>query len=138
TPVLETSGHVESAAPSALAAGPLDPVTLRGLADLICGDSGPVYRSGVALTQFFKAAGIEGPGHDGSSRNWWTKQRLEQLNATPAEIENVILRLPDPREYAGDHGNLRTAIGQLNRILAIEGLSVVLAGTKPRLERGDA
>lgn len=138
TPPLETTGQLERAVPSAPAVAPLDPVTLRELADLICGDSGPLYRSGIALTHFFKAAGIEGPGHDGSSRNWWARQRLEQLNANPAAIEKVILRLADPREYAGDPSKVRAAVDQLNRILAIEGLSVVLAGTKPRLERGAA
>src|SRR5258708_4431261 len=137
-PVLETPGQLERAAASGPAAAPLDPVTLRELADPICGDSGPAYRSGIALTHFFKAAGIDGQSHDGSSRSWWTRQRLEQLNANPAAIEKVILRLADPREYAGDPVKLRTAVDQLNRILAIEGVRVMLTGTNPRLERGAA
>ena len=76
----------------------LDGQTLDALADLICGDGGPEYRQGWKLPLFFRRAGVECPDHDGSTRKWWTLERLQEYNRRPEEVEQVILRLAEPRE----------------------------------------
>lgn len=111
----------------------LDEQTLDALADMICGDDGPVYRKGWELPLFFRRAGLPCPEHDGQTRKWWTLNRLREFNQIPQRMEGVILRLADPREYKGDAGIAETALTALNRILAVEGLAIELSGINPRL-----
>ncbi len=111
----------------------LDAKTLEALAELICGDDGPVYRKGWELPGFFKRAGLECPDHDGSTRKWWTLDRLREYQEVPRALERVILRLADPKEYAGDGETAGEVVRRLNRILRVEGLEVVLEGAKPRV-----
>jgi len=114
---------------------PLDEQTLDALADLICGDQGPVYRRGWELPLFFRRAGLSCPDHDGSTRRWWTLDRLREFNHLSGTIEKVVLRLADPREYKGDSATVQEALTRLNRVLAIEGLEVELSGLTPRLRQ---
>ncbi len=88
--------------------GEVDDETIGALADFVCGESGPLYRAGWAL------------------------------NSQPGMLRRVVLRLADPREYQGDLGKVREAIEGLNRILAIEGYSLGLDGTTPRIHQGVA
>jgi len=111
----------------------LDDQTLDALADLICGDDGPLYRKGWELPLFFRRAGLRCPDHDGSTRKWWTLDRLREFNQSPQDIEKILLRLADPREYKGDAEAAKTALTELNKLLAIEGFEIELSGVNPRL-----
>ena len=75
----------------------LDYKTLEAIAELICGE-GDYYRTGRELPIFFRNAGLECPDHDGTTRKWWTLERLEEYNKNPDEIKKVILRLANPKE----------------------------------------
>jgi hypothetical protein len=112
-----------------------DPATLEVLADFICGDEVarfPLYRTGSALTRFFHGIGINAT-HDGSSRKWWVLSALQQLE--PADVEKVILRLVDLREYGGDQTKLGLALRSMNGILVVENLAVGFDGARPELRR---
>lgn len=113
----------------------LDPVTLDSIADFICGDDGdrfPSYRSSGYLTRFFQNLGIE-VAHDGSTRKWWVVEVLKGLQ--PSELEKVILRLVDLREYKADREKLKTALLSMNDILAMDDFGVALDGARPILIR---
>jgi len=58
---------------------------------------------------------------------------LERLE--PSDIEKVILRLVDLREYRADQEQLGLAVRSVNAILAMENLSVGFAGATPQLRR---
>jgi hypothetical protein len=112
-----------------------DPATLDALADFICGDDDkrfPVYRTSTYLTRFFQGIGINAT-HDGSTRKWWVLSVLEQLE--PSDIEKVILRLVDLREYGGNKEKLGLALRSISGILAMENLSVGFEGATPELRR---
>src|SRR6185437_2279478 len=109
----------------------LDPAVLDLISDLICGDDAeryPKYRSSKWLTQFFQDAGINAV-HDGSTRKWWVTSILEQLQ--PSDLEKVILRLADLREYKADVELLKIAVKQLNGALVMDGLRVGYENNKP-------
>ncbi|ABB15610.1 hypothetical protein [Carboxydothermus hydrogenoformans] len=112
---------------------PLDEKTLEALAELICGDSTEWYRKGWELPDFFRRAGLNCPAHDGSTRKWWTLERLKDYNLNPANIQKVIKRLADPREYPQNPELVKEVIGKLNKILCVEGLEVYLEGVKPQI-----
>jgi hypothetical protein len=98
----------------------LDSQTLKFLAEMICGDGGPVYRTGSELTRFFHRVGFSNFNHDGSTRKWWALSVLEQLSEN--NLKAVICRLADPREYRGNSDLIRPAIEELNDILMLEGI----------------
>lgn len=113
-----------------------DPATLDSVANFICGDDTdryPIYRSSSALTRFFQSTGIDRT-HDGSTRKWWVLGVLQQLQ--PSEIEAVILRLVDLREYKGDKSLLGVAVRVMNAILSMESLEIHFHGARPGLKRG--
>ena len=112
--------------------GGVDEKTLELLAEMICGDAGPVYRTGSELTRFFNRVGFSNFKHDGSTRKWWTLSVLSQL--TDNNLKAVICRLANPREYNGDPKKTSEAIAKLNTILALEGLAVELDGVTPCLK----
>ena len=112
-----------------------DGAILEALSEFICGDDAthfPVHRSSSYLTRFFRGIGINAT-HDGSTRKWWALGVLEQL--PPSDLEKVILRLVDLREYGGDQEKLRLAMRSMNGILAIENLRVGFDGAAPELRR---
>ncbi len=113
----------------------LDPATLDSLADFICGDNDerfPVYRSSSYLTRFFSSAGVDAV-HDGTTRKWWTLSVLKRL--TPPELERVILRLVDLREYKADRGQLKLAATSMNDLLAMDEFGISFVGARPILTR---
>jgi hypothetical protein len=115
-----------------------DPATLEALAEFICGDDEsrfPAYRSSSLLTRFFQGIGINAT-HDGSTRKWWVLGILEQLD--PEDVERVILRLVDLREYRGDQQKLGLAMRSMNDILSMEDLTVGFDGSAPELRRTSA
>ena len=114
----------------------LDPATLEALAEFICGDDTerfPVYRSSSFLTRFFQGIKINAT-HDGSTRKWWVLDILGQLS--PQELERVVLRLVDLREYKGNKTNLGLAVRSMNEILAMESFAITFDGTRPIITDG--
>jgi len=111
----------------------MDPQTLERLADFICGDGDayPAYRSGSELTRFFQRVGFANFSHDGTTRKWWTLNVLQQL--TDNNLNAVIRRLSNPKEYGGNQSQVVKALAGLNQILMVEGLKVELAGLEPAI-----
>lgn len=113
----------------------LDPITLDSIADFICGNDVkrfPIYRSSSYLTRFFQNAGISA-SHDGSTRKWWTLEILKQLQ--PSDVEKVVLRLVDLREYKGNQDLLKIAVRSMNDILLMDNLSINFNGIQPVLQK---
>lgn len=114
----------------------MDDQTLERIAEFICGDDGPVYRTGSQLTQFFHRAGFTNIDHDGSTRKRWTLSVLQQLSEN--ELKVVLLRLANPHEYNADKNATTQATAQLNEILALEGLQIVFEDVKPKIVESTA
>jgi hypothetical protein len=108
----------------------LDTDILDALADFICGDDNrfPIYRSSANLTRFFQSLGIN-VTHDGSTRKRWVLGVLKQLQ--PSDIEKVVLRLVDPREYGGAGEGFKKAVQSMNEILAMVSLAVAIDNARP-------
>lgn len=128
---------------------PLDEKSLEALAELICGHRTPWHREDEDLAGFFRRAGLECPDDFEVSffdlpmpqgayfrlRKQWTKKKLEGYNIEPSAIRKVILRLADPREYAGKPREVFfSVISELNQILSLEGLRVSLDGVNPKIQ----
>jgi hypothetical protein len=113
----------------------LDDNTLEEIARIICGDDGPVYRQGWDLPRFLQRAGWENVSeHDGAPRREWVLVRLRERRNNASDIESVILRLADPREYLGEPpGTVTEAARKLNAFLVYEGYQVQLPGGRPRI-----
>jgi hypothetical protein len=111
----------------------LDGQTLESLAELICGDNAEWYRRGSDLPRFFHNSELTCPNHDGTTRKWWTLERLKEYNKNPLDIQKVILRLSDPREYRGQANTVNEVINKLNDILAVEGFKIFLDGVTPKI-----
>lgn len=123
----------------------LDDTTLEAIAELICGSGqgsgggaayeapGP-YRSKSEIFAFFNRAGVV-PKGESSTRKWFVLESLQVLNREPIgnSLENVILRLANPKEYRGDSETTRTVIEHLNKILSVEGLEIALDSVQPLL-----
>jgi len=111
----------------------MDGMTLEQLAELICGDGDrfPQYRTGGQLTRFFQNVGFSNYRHDGTTRKWWVLNVLQQL--TDRNLSAVILRLADPKEYAGNREQVAQAITRLNELLNLEGKQVILDGVAPKI-----
>ena len=109
----------------------MDKQTLESIAEMICGEPGPVYRTGTGLTRFFQRVGFSNFIHDGSTRKWWTLSVLESL--TERNLQAVILRLANPREYKGEKDTVQSAVFQLNNMLSIEGIKIEIEGISSKL-----
>lgn len=115
----------------------LDPAVLEAITDIICGDDTdrfPKYRSSMWLTKFFQDAGINAT-HDGTTRKWWVLGVLDQLQ--PSDMEKVILRLADLREYKANLEQLKLAIKALNPALSMDGYKVGFQNNKPVIQFAD-
>jgi hypothetical protein len=107
---------------------------LERLAEMVSGDD-PLfpYRTGSALTRFFHRCGFN-YNHDGFTRKWWTKNRLDELNlgvSQPHDLPSdgllqVISELFDPIDFDEVNLKLEPALNSLNRILARDGLAAYL------------
>jgi len=115
----------------------LRPSALSVIANMICGDT-PYngifpYRSSSYLTRFFED--IDLPyAHDGSTRSWWVRSVLTELNSEvnqeetlpPMNLVKVIEYLVHPDHYIGI-GNVdqQIAIEKINKVLSSYELEVV-------------
>lgn len=108
----------------------LDSATFEAIADFICGDSEifPEYRSSGYITRFFNNLSIY-VTHDGSTRKWWVLNVLKQLSLE--NLEKVVLRLVDIREYKGDKLKLEMAQRAMSDILFMENMDIIFQGRDP-------
>ena len=91
--------------------GPLDGNTLKELARVICGDDHLYYRRGFEIAQFLENAGWHNlPEYDGEYRSEWTLRLLMERRENPSELEKVLLRLADAREYLEEPEVLPTIV----------------------------
>ncbi len=111
---------------------PLDGNAADNIANLLCGEPGPRYRKGWELTSFFENVGLP-YRHDGSTRAKWARETIRSM--PPAEQEQVVLRLGDPREYGGDQELWGASVHALNDILGPHGLRVDFEGMAVFLAR---
>lgn len=113
----------------------LDQVTLRNIAEMI-------YRRPGYPKEFFSRIGLTKVG--GAT---WTETNIEdayvalrRLNEgstgdlVAMEIEQILLRLVSPLEYANNMADVNNAQNKLNHWLQAEELKLVLDGVRPRLE----
>ncbi|MFC7326187.1 hypothetical protein [Marinactinospora rubrisoli] len=114
--------------------GILDANTLEELARVICGDEHLYYRKGYEIARFLKHAGWQRvPEYDGEYRKEWTLARLTEHREDPIELEKVLLRLADPREYLDEPDQLPAVISAVNGFLIHEGVRLENPGGRPRL-----
>ena len=98
------------------------------------------YRSSTYITRFFERCGLAFR-HDGSTRRWWAKDRLEELNLLPASSPDlpsddllvVISELFDRIDFDEQGKDLESALEALNKLLARDGLEAYLDDTSGRV-----
>lgn len=115
---------------------PLDESTLAEIAAMICGDeAGMKRRGGWELAPFFRRAGWEdAPDHDGSARHRWTLDVLRERHTDdPQDIERIILRLADRREYQQQPEDYDAVFKRLQEVLALEGHRIEYLKRRPFL-----
>jgi len=106
---------------------------VESLADFICWDNTkiyPIYRSSFYLTSFFNDLWVN-EIHDWTTRKIWVFNVLKKLSLD--EIENVILKLVDPRLYKWDVEKMKMALSTMNNILLLDNIKVDFDKTKPVL-----
>lgn len=112
------------------------------IADMICGnfkaeESFFVYRSSSYLTRFFQDCDTE-YAHDGSTRNYWVANTLQQILAEPhpnaqtppATFSRVIQALMDPADAINEGSDRPGALALLNSAMAREGFEAFYAEDK--------
>ncbi len=104
---------------------------LVGLAEMVTGDNGLFpYRSSSHITRFFERCGF-GFVHDGSTRKWWTKERLAELNEGPGQAYDlpsddlllIISELFDADEFDRCDKKLEPGLDSLTQLLVRSGLA---------------
>ncbi|GLY33469.1 hypothetical protein [Kineosporia sp. NBRC 101731] len=112
----------------------LDPNILEAVADVICGDdTSPYYRSGPKISRLFSSAGWKWAGTVEGGRRAWVIEQLHDRRANPEDMQRLILRLADPREYLDDTPALDATIHDLNELLALEGIEIHFTEAGPAL-----
>ncbi|PJN02027.1 hypothetical protein CG740_16705 [Streptomyces sp. CB01201] len=114
--------------------GVLDVNTLEELSRVISGDDHLYYRKGYEIARFLEHAGWQRvPEYDGEYRREWTLARLTERREDPTELEKVLLRLADPREYFDEPEQLPAVVSAVNAFLVHEGVRLENPGGRPRL-----
>ncbi|WP_411141268.1 hypothetical protein [Streptomyces sp. x-80] len=114
--------------------GPLDGNTLKELARVICGDDNLYYRRGFEITQFLENAGWRNvPEYDGEYRGEWVLHLLMERRENHTELEKVLLRLADAREYLEEPDVLPAVVNAVNAFLVHEGFRLENPGGRPRV-----
>lgn len=108
---------------------------LRKIAECVIGDNNAFeYRSSSEITEFFCDCGFDFI-HDGSTRWWWTKEKLEEIldlpssNASfpPKEFINLLNVLMHKSDAKEDDINREKALIELNKPLSKEGFEAFYA-----------
>ncbi|MEV0276489.1 hypothetical protein AB0I22_08920 [Streptomyces sp. NPDC050610] len=114
--------------------GRLDGNTLKELARVICGDEHLYYRRGFEIAEFLESAGwLDVPEYEGEYRSEWALQQLIARRETPTDLEKVLIRLADAREYLEEPDLLATVINAVNTFLVHEGFRLENPGGRPRV-----
>lgn len=114
--------------------GRLDGNTLKELARVICGDDHLYYRRGFEIAEFLESAGwLDVPEYEGEYRSEWALQQLMDRRETPTDLEKVLIRLADAREYLEEPDLLATVINAVNTFLVHEGFRLENPGGRPRI-----
>ncbi|WP_214107269.1 hypothetical protein [Acrocarpospora catenulata] len=113
--------------------------TVMQIADMICGNFPHEstffhYRSSSLLTEFFSDVGTDYT-HDGSTRQRWVADRLEEIlqephassGKLPATFARVIWRLMDPADATNEDHQRPGALAIINSALAREGFEAYYA-----------
>ncbi|GAA2750362.1 MULTISPECIES: hypothetical protein [Kitasatospora] len=112
----------------------LDENTLEELARVVAGDDDLYYRRGFEIAAFLKRAGWqEVPEYDGQYRREWATELLMERRDVSGEIEKVLLRLADPREYLDEPALLAEVVAAVNSFLIHEGYRLENPGGSARL-----
>jgi hypothetical protein len=117
-----------------------DDSTLEELAAMICGDEpGMKRRRGWDLALFLRRAGWEDvPDHDGSPRQRWILDLLRERKEDDAgDVERVVLRLADRREYQQQPSEYDPVIERLQEVLPLEGRRIDYRNGQPVLVEYD-
>jgi hypothetical protein len=105
--------------------------TLEKLAEMVIGNHPAFpYRSSHFITAFFTKCDLP-YAHDGSTRHWWAKKMLMELNLGPGRapdlpadtIVRVVSELFDPDDFDRAQKSRNDAIDELNNLLARDGLA---------------
>jgi hypothetical protein len=110
---------------------------LESLAEMVVGDH-PLfpYRSSSYITDYFHRCGLQ-LAHDGTTRKWWARERLMELNLGPASVPDlpsddvlsVIAELFDPLDFENKNLTINPALDALNTILKRHSLFAYLDAT---------
>jgi hypothetical protein len=112
----------------------LDVNTLEEIARVICGDDHLYYRRGSEIARFFERAGWQRvPEYDGEYRREWTLERLTERREDAVELEKVLLRLADAREYLDEPELLPVVTSAVNAFLVHEGVRLENPAGRPRV-----
>lgn len=116
--------------------------TVMQMANLICGnfpteETRFIYRSSSYLTEFFSDIETE-YRHDGSTRQNWVADTLDEIlaepwpngNTPPDTFARAIERLMDPADATNEGEQRHGALARLNAILAREGFEAFYATDK--------
>jgi hypothetical protein len=101
---------------------------LEGLAEMVVGDHKLFpYRSSSQITDYFRRCGFSF-AHDGTTRRFWAKDRLAELNLGPShtpdlpsdDLIRIIAELLDPSDFADKELTVEPALEALNTLLRKE------------------
>ena len=107
---------------------------LESLAEMVVGDHQLFpYKSSSYISRFFKRCGLPFV-HDGSTRKWWARERLGELNVGVAhahdlpsdDLLRVMSELLDPEEFEKHGMDREAALAGLNKLLSRSGLAAYL------------
>jgi hypothetical protein len=104
---------------------------IEQLAEMAIGDNSAFpYRSSSLITRFFDRCGLPFV-HDGSTRKWWTVERLKELNLGPShspdlpsdDLLRVIAQTFDSDDFERDTKPREAALEHFNKLMAKQGLA---------------
>src|SRR5690242_12462977 len=114
---------------------------LEGLAGMVVGDNSLFpYRSSSSITRYFERSGFPFV-HNGTTRKWWTKERLAELNLGKSytqdlpsdDLLRIISELFDPDDFekhiqqsSRADLSIELALAELNKLLKRDGLAAYI------------
>lgn len=99
----------------------LDANTVRALADLACGDDGPMYRRGWELEELLTRAGWSAVPSVYGARRAWLTDAIQDRRDEPGEVAAFVRRLGHPLEYLDEPTAHQETVARINELLAFEG-----------------
>ncbi|ASU79333.1 hypothetical protein CDG81_14715 [Actinopolyspora erythraea] len=113
---------------------PLDDRTAERIAEVIVDIGGPYERKTYQLEKLLRHAGWpDPPEYDGSPRIEWLAEQLIDRKKNRSDIERLLCRVCDPREYEDGESSAEEFRAAINTRLAAERLVVSRTGGRPVL-----